>query len=266
MKKNKKILVSASVGCILLTGCTYNTPQEIIGYLDPITLNRAKDWVKNVTLRYTITEKKVDSEEIVGTQESFFMGDFSNSLDLYSFKAEYYTGKYKIDVDGDEEQSLNDSYRMLRYLRDDKNYIYTAERMVDDQRIDDIAMTHNEMSGRLNNFFVSNSAEALASGGLYYGDRMKSSLKYNRFMSIEDGLFVYYVDKEGTLDKDGNLATVITQRFTMNEYGMLLTHHQEIQNLVENTIAITDLNIDYNLDSFTRIMDINIPKDSLFNK
>lgn len=88
MKKNKKILVSASVGCILLTGCTYNTPQEIIDYLDPITLNRAKDWVKNVTLRYTITEKKVDSEEIVGTQESFFMGDFSNSLDLYSFKAE----------------------------------------------------------------------------------------------------------------------------------------------------------------------------------
>jgi len=47
---------------------------------------------------------------------------------------------------------------------------------------------------------------------------------------------------------------------------MLLTHHQEIQNLVENTIAITDLNIGYNLDSFTRIMDINIPKDSLFNK
>ncbi len=46
MKKNKKILVSASVGCILLTGCTYNTPQEIIDYLDPITLNRAKDWVK----------------------------------------------------------------------------------------------------------------------------------------------------------------------------------------------------------------------------
>ena len=266
MKKSVKLFASVCASCLLLTGCTYNTPQAIVDYLDPITLNRAKDWVKNVTLHYSIIEKKIDSDEIVGTQESFFLGDFSNSLDLYSFKAEYYTGKFRIDVDGDENETLNDSYRMLRYLKDDKNYIYNAERMVDDVRIDDIVMTHNEMSGRLNNFFVSNSSEALASGGLYYGDRMKNSLKYNRFMSIENGLFVYYVENEGTLDKKGELATVTTQKFTMNEYGMLLTHHQEIQNLNDKTIATVDLVIDYNLDSFVRIMDISIPKNNLFEK
>lgn len=233
----------------LLSSCVTGVPDDISDYLSQCSFKTAYEWVKTAELSYEAVQTDL-SGQTLGTSHIQYHLDQRDIDDLYA----YYDGSFSgtLATEKTEDGMIVLSKSNLRYKNSSASG-YTAEREVNGDRLETLELTYSVMKGTVTTFFYSQQTESYYLSGLYYADSLRLSLKFHQFMSIdENGDFIYHLDGVGSLGEDGKLASVVTETFKMNEYGMLFSLVQKIEDLGQQTVTESTLTVNYNSENFVR--------------
>ncbi len=251
-KMKKKIVFLILTGLFLFSCQKSDVPDEIMDYLNNMSLNKAMEETK--TIVYDFENEVYEKKEKVSSTQMHLVYDKRNEEDFSKKQVETYSLN---DIVYHEDIYLHVTKKVIHTYfdkEDDYYHVVTSytgykedEKEEITEKYSDVTYKKEQVTELKKSIFTSQEVNSNSNqGGIYYGDFFASLTKYYRYMSIEEGIFTYkledYPYKSET--EDG----LINETIHMNSLGLLVDLYQSAKNTRTEMESILNVKVSYNQD------------------
>lgn len=243
---NKRNIVVLFALSALLTSCSSNIREELLDFLDPMTIDRAILNTNKAYMEYRFVSKDNTTNEVTNYSISYYYFDKTSEDNYYVHRANFYKGSYM-----NPETRIIQEVVTFNHLSDDK-----YEKVTTSLTLDGDVTHNNEETNKdatydfIEDFFFTTVQNDVHSGGYYYAEDIGVIISYQDFMTIsEDKKFLTVNFEDFVLEGVTNSLT-----YTINTLGMLVDysmHSYDESQTLDGTITIKYNNEanDFDLDN-----------------
>lgn len=224
---------------LVLAGCTKAIPEgPIKDFVDKLDYDLAYQQIN--TGKSIITATYYVDDQVDGQVTS------TTYIDKTNLKYHYITTDVVGSFVGTDSGKYNyQNQEILCYMNEDSTT--TVYKKTDDVS-EEIKYNENDVNVSINNFFYLESEANYHRGGVYYGDYIIANCaKYYSCFSLDETKkeLSYEVNTSSVNSAGDEIVTM--HKFTVNEYGMILTLSSKSIYLAKNIVMETTISCEYNI-------------------